>query len=161
WTDVSTPFVRWQDERAIAHVGVIELPLVLDGRRVRVGSIHAVCTDPAARARGHCRALLEEALAYCDARYETVVLTTLIGELYARFGFRPLREHAFVRALTPERSTGPALTRLLSMDVDEDVRLLRGLLTRRQAVSGRLGSLEDGTIFVVDLLLTWGDFSRL
>ena len=84
WADVSTPFVRWDGDRAIAHVGVIEVPLVLEGQRVSVGSVHAVCTDPGLRGRGHCRALLEEALAFCDARYETVMLTTLIPDLYAR-----------------------------------------------------------------------------
>ena len=34
------------------HVGIIELPLVVGGRRMRVGSIHAVCTDPERRGRG-------------------------------------------------------------------------------------------------------------
>ena len=58
WTDVSTPFVRWDGDRAIAHVGVIEVPLLLGGRRVRVGSIHAVCTDPDLRGRGHGRAVV-------------------------------------------------------------------------------------------------------
>jgi GNAT superfamily N-acetyltransferase len=162
WADVSSPFVRWRGDRAIAHVGVIDLPLVMDGRRVRVGSVHAVCTEPAERGRGHCRALLEEALAFCDARYETVVLTTLIPELYAKFGFRPLREHGFVRALTSTRPARPAPDlRPLSADAPDDVRLLRRLLARRAPVSARVGSVEDGTVFVVALLLMWGDFSRV
>jgi GNAT superfamily N-acetyltransferase len=162
WADVSTPFVRWQGDRAIAHVGVIDLPLVIDGRRVHVGSVHAVCTDPALRGQGHCRALLEEALAFCDARYETVVLTTLIPDLYAKFGFRPLREHGFVRRVTslrPARCAPPL--RALSVDAPDDVRLLRRLLARRAPVSGRVGSLEEGTVLIVALLLTWGDFSRV
>jgi GNAT superfamily N-acetyltransferase len=161
WADVSTPFVRWQGDQAIAHVGVIDLPLVVDGRRVHVGSIHAVCTDPSARGRGHCRALLEEALAFCDARYETVVLTTLIPDLYAKFGFRPLREHGFVRSLVSSRAarSGPT-RRTLSADVPDDVQLLRRLLAQRAPVSARVGSLEGGTVLIVALLLTWGDFSR-
>jgi GNAT superfamily N-acetyltransferase len=163
WADVSTPFVRWHGDQAIAHVGVIELPLMLDGRRVRVGSIHAVCTDPAVRGRGHCRARLEEALAFCDARYGTVLLTTHIPHLYAKFGFRPLREHGFVRPLTSAARSGRSVParRALSADVSDDMRLLRGLLARRSAVSARLGSLEDGTVLIVDLLLTWGDFARV
>ena len=162
WADVSTPFVRWQGDRAIAHVGVIDLPLVIDGRRVRVGSVHAVCTDPALRGQGHCRALLEEALAFCDARYETVVLTTLIPDLYARFGFRPLPEHGFVRRVASLRAArcDPPL-RALSADAPDDVRLLRRLLARRAPVSARVGSLEGGTVLIVALLLTWGDFSRV
>jgi hypothetical protein len=46
WTDVSTPFVRRAGGRVIGHVGLIELPLVLGGRAVRVGSIHAVAPIP-------------------------------------------------------------------------------------------------------------------
>jgi predicted N-acetyltransferase YhbS len=163
WTDVSTPFVRWDGRyRAIAHVGVIEVPLVLEGRRVRVGSVHAVCTDPDLRGRGLCRALLEEALAFCDARYETVMLTTLIPDLYAKFGFRTLQEHAYARALSSSRSA-PAMPALrgLSADVPDDVALLRRLLAERVAVSTRVGSREAGTVLVVALLLTWGDFSRV
>ena len=41
------------------------------------------------------------------------------------------------------------------------MRLLRRLLAERAPVSTRLGSLEDGTVLVVALLLTWGDFSRV
>jgi GNAT superfamily N-acetyltransferase len=161
WNDVSTPFVRWDGDRAVAHVGVIEVPLVLHGRRVRIGSVHAVCTDPDRRGRGHCRALLEEALAFCEARYETVMLTTLIPDLYAEFGFRTLPEHVFVRTLTAPRSADAASApRTLSTDSD-DVALLRRLLAGRVPVSAHVGSLEDGTVLVVDLLLTWGDFSRV
>ena len=162
WADVSTPFVRWQGDQAIAHVGVIDLPLVVDGRRVHVGSIHAVCTEPSARGRGHCRALLEQALAFCDARYETVVLTTLIPDLYAKFGFRPLPEHGFVHSLASSRAAhSGSPRRTLSADVPDDVRLLRRLLAQRVPVSARVGSLEEGTVLVVALLLTWGDFSRV
>jgi len=162
WTDVSTPFVRWDGDRAIAHVGVIDVPLILEGRRVHIGSVHAVCTDPELRGRGHCRALLEEALAFCDARYETVMLTTLIPDLYAKFGFRPLREHGFTRALTFPRPSRPVpALRALSADAPDDVALLRRLLAERTPVSARVGSLEAGTVLVVALLLTWGDVSRV
>jgi ribosomal protein S18 acetylase RimI-like enzyme len=159
WAGVSTPFVRWEGERAAAHVGVIELPLVIAGRPCRVGSIHAVCTDPERRGRGLGRALMQEALAACRARYDTLVLTTLIPEFYARLGFRPVREHAFSRALSraaPAASPGRALT-----GAPGDLRLLRRLLERRAPVSERLGSLEAGTVFVIALMLTWGDLSRV
>jgi hypothetical protein len=41
------------------------------------------------------------------------------------------------------------------------VRLLRRLLASRAPVSERLGSLEGGVVFVVALMLTWGDLSRV
>lgn len=159
WSAVSRPFVRWEVERAVAHVGVIDLPLMVDGRRRHVGSIHAVCTDPAQRGRGLGRATMHEALAACDERYETVVLTTLIPDFYTPFGFRAVREHAFTGAL-PARTRPPAAAPRALTTGAEDVALLRRMLARRAPVSERLGSLEDGTVFAVAMLLTWADLSR-
>jgi ribosomal protein S18 acetylase RimI-like enzyme len=160
WAAVSTPFVRREDGRLVGHVGVIELPLVVAGQAVRVGSIHAVCTDPARRRGGLGGALMREALAACAGRYETVVLMTEIPEFYTRFGFRPVREHAFSRALAPAARRPSPGGRVLG-EGPEDLRLLRRLLAGRAPVSDRLGSLESGTVLVVALLLTWGDFSRI
>jgi ribosomal protein S18 acetylase RimI-like enzyme len=159
WASVSTPFVRWEGERAVGHVGVIELPLVVDGSVHRIGSIHAVCTDPERRRRGLGLALMEEALEACAARYDTLVLTTVIPEFYAKVGFRPVQEHAFARALPRPRHRPAAGPRPLTETAD-DGRLLRRLLDGRAPVSEQLGSLEGGTVFAVALLLTWGDLSR-
>jgi ribosomal protein S18 acetylase RimI-like enzyme len=160
WAAVSIPFVRREGGRVVGHVGLIELPLVVAGQPVRVGSIHAVCTDPGRRRGGLGGALMQEALAACAGRYETVVLTTEIPGFYARFGFRPVREHAFERPLSAAPRSRTAGGRVLGEGAD-DLRLLRRLLAGRAPVSDRLGSLEDGTVFVVGLLLTWGDFSRV
>ncbi len=160
WAAVSTPFVRREGARVVGHAGVIELPLVAAGRPVRVGSIHAVCTDLERRRGGLGGALMQEALAACAGRYETVVLTTEIPGFYTRFGFRPVREHAFSRALPRAARRPSAGGRVLGEGLD-DLRLLRRLLAGRAPVSNRLGSLESGTVFVVALLLTWGDFSRV
>jgi ribosomal protein S18 acetylase RimI-like enzyme len=156
WAAVSTPFVRWEGARAVAHVGVIELPLVVGGRQRMVASIHAVCTDADRRGHGHARTLLDAALAHCRVRYGTVVLTTLIPKFYARHGFRTVAEHAFTRPVLATPSPGG---RRLT-EGPEDARLLRRLLERRAPVSQRLGSLESGTVFVLDLLLSGRDFSR-
>ena len=158
WASVSTPFVHDEGDRAVAHVGVIELPLVIAGRPRLVGSIHAVCTDADRRGRGHARALLNAALAHCRDRYDTVVLTTLIPEFYARHhGFRPVTEHAFARAVeTPALS---ASGRRLSTSAG-DARLLRRLSATRTPVSERLGCLDAVTVFVFALLLRWGDVSH-
>jgi GNAT superfamily N-acetyltransferase len=159
WAAVSTPFVRREGGRIVGHVGLIELPLVVAGQRRVVGAIHAVCTDPDRRGRGLGRALMAEALRAADARYDTVVLTTLIPEFYARFGFRAVCEHAFSRTLpaasAPRAEPGRALA-----ETPDDARLLRRLLATRAPVSERLGSQEGGTVLAVDLLLTWGDLSR-
>ena len=80
WTAVSTPFVHRDDGRVVAHVGVIEQPLIVAGERRWVGFIHGVCTDPAHRRRGHAHALMEAALAHCRERSATQVLTTQIPD---------------------------------------------------------------------------------
>jgi len=157
WAAVSTPFVHYEGDRAVAHVGVIELPLVIGGRHRMVASIHAVCTDADRRRQGHARALMEAALAHCRVRYGTVVLTTLIPEFYTRLGFRTVTEHAFIRPLATPPPPGGG--RRLAENA-EDARLLTRLLAGRTPVSERLGSLEAGTVFVFALLLGWGDFSR-
>ena len=156
---VSTPFVRREGDRVVGHVGVIELPLVVGGRRVSIASIHAVCADPERRGRGLGRELMEEALAACDRRFQTVILTTAIPAFYAPFGFRSVPEHVFTRPMPrTERSRdgGRALT-----ESGEDLRLLHRLLSARAPVSARLGSLEHGTVFAVAALLMWGDLSRV
>jgi GNAT superfamily N-acetyltransferase len=158
WTAASTPFVAWEGGRAIAHVGLIELPLVVAGHPRRVASIHAVCTDPERRGRGLAAALLRQALDACRGRFDTVILTTLIPEFYVPFGFRPVREHVFVRTL-PAVAPGPGGRPLT--DTPQDAARLRRLLARRAPVSARLGSLENGTVFLVDLMLTWGDLTRV
>lgn len=157
WAEISTPFVHFEGDRAVAHVGVIELPLVIGGRQRMVGSIHGVCTDPARRRRGHARSLMEAALAHCRVRYGSVILTTLIPEFYAHHGFRTVAEHGFTRALAAAPPS-PGGRRLAA--APDDARLLTHLLARRAPVSQRLGALEGGTVFVFALLLGWGDFSR-
>lgn len=160
WTSVSTPFVRREGDAVVGHAGVVELPAVVAGRRCRLGSVHAVCTDPERRGRGLGRVLMEEVVAACARRFETLVLTTAIPDFYAPFGFRPVREHAFVRGLPPAPAVPAAPARRLTTSAD-DVRLLRRLLAGRTPVSERLGALDGEVVFVIALLLTWGDFSRV
>lgn len=157
WAAISTPFVHYEGARAVAHVGVIELPLVLAGRQRMVGSIHAVCTDADRRLRGHARRLMEAALAHCRVRYGTVVLTTLIPDFYTRLGFRTVTEHAYTRAV---RSPGASAGGRRLTESAEDARLLTRLVGHRVPVSERLGVLDATVVFVFGLLLGWGDFTR-
>jgi len=161
WADISTAFVRLEGRRPIAHVGLIEIPMVIAGGRRAVGGVHAVCTDPGRRGQGHCRALMEDALAACRGRYETLVLYTAIPELYARFGFRRVAEHRFVRRLgAPASAAGPA-PRRLSGESTGDVALLRRLLASRAPVSSRLGVLGPPALFVLAEVFATGGLARL
>lgn len=153
WESVSTPFVALEGDRAVAHVGVLELPVVVAGMRHVVGGIHAVCTDPDHRGRGHARALLAEAVEHCRPRYETLLLTTDIPAFYEPVGFRPVGEHVFRGRVAPGPAPDPGMVRRLSLDEPGDVALLRRLLAAREPVSARLGPVESGAIFGIACLL--------
>ena len=150
WEDVSTPFVLLDGDTAVSHVGVIEMPLVLAGRRVPVGVIHGVATHPGFRGRGLFRRVMQAALHHCDARYETLVLCTAQPELYEPFGFRVVQEHVFTASVAPRR--GSAGFRELRLDASDDLGRLRRLLAERAPVSDRVGVVETGVVFVFNEL---------
>lgn len=147
--EVSTPFVVCEGPRVLSHVGVLELNLVVEGRPMLVGGIHAVATHPDHRRRGHSRVLMEEALAWCDARYGTLLLTGE-PELYDRYGFRSVPEHRFA---ADRRGSGGSGLRLLDRASDADGELLLRLLDARAPVSRRLGIVRDRAIFLFDTAL--------
>jgi GNAT superfamily N-acetyltransferase len=145
WEDASTPFVRIERGRVLSHVGVLEIPLVLLGRPVAVGSIHGVATHPEHRRRGLYRGLMEEALRYCQERWATQILTTEHPEYFVPFGFRVVGEHCFVvRPSWPGGGTG---VRLLDVHAAPDVALLQRLLATREPVSQVVGVGAEKTVF--------------
>ena len=145
WESVSTPFVHIEHGRAVSHVGVIELSLVLLGRIVTVGSVHGVATHPHARRRGHYRRLMEEVLEYCATRFETLILTTEHPEYFAPFGFRVVQEHLFtVKCDAVEGRDGFCV---LDPSDAGDVALLQRLLQERQPVSQVVGVVNEKAVF--------------
>ncbi len=145
WERVSKPFVRYEAGRAVSHVGVMSLPLVVAGERVSAGAIHAVCTRAEARRRGHYRAAMEDALRYCDARFETLVLTTAQPELYEPFGFRHVGEHRFSLPVDSDGVRGGF--RELRPGEAEDLSILRRLLEGRPPVSSVVGVEGEVAVF--------------
>lgn len=149
WDEVSRPFVVTGDEPsapAVAHVGVLELPLVVSGERVRAAGVHAVATHPDHRGRGHYRRAMVAALAYVDARFDVAILSTGEPAIYEPFGFREVGEHRFVGE-APVVSRRPDV-RPLDYDVEEDVSLLRDHLERREPVSQRFGLVRESAVFL-------------
>ena len=146
WDAISTPYVRFDQGQALSHVGVIELPLILRDRPVPVGSIHAVATHPDHRRRGYYRELMEEVLADCAGRYETLVLSTENPEYYEPFGFRVLQEHQFTVA---GHATGsPAALRRLDLERPADLELLHRLIATREPISRVVGAGPALTVFL-------------
>ncbi len=145
WEAASTPFIRFHDDIAIAHVGVLEIPMQLMGQTVTVGGIHAVCTRPEFRRRGYYREVMEEVLGYCASRYETLVLTTAQPELYEPFGFRVVGEHIFTTQCDL-RGCNDGF-RLLNPSNTDDLKLLHRLLETREPVSNIVGIVNEKSVF--------------
>jgi predicted N-acetyltransferase YhbS len=135
WESASTPFVREDGDRVIAHVGLLELPLVVEGRSIRVGGVHGVATDPARRRAGLYRSLLDELLAFAADRYETVVLTTAHPEYFRGFGFRVIPE--FVFRFPVRRPAAPTRVRTLDVADPADRAIVQRLLRRRAVLMVR------------------------
>jgi len=145
WRDRSVPFVVERERELVAHVGVLSLEMVVAGERCRVGGIHAVCTHPAERGRGHFRALMEEALAWCESRFPTLLLFTDWPSLYEPFGFRSVGEHRFRASV---RSAGGArASRTLDLTRPRDLATLERLLETRAPVSDVLGVVAEKAVF--------------
>ncbi len=147
WRLCSTPFVHREQGRAVAHVGLVELPLFVAGVATRVAGIHGVVTDPGFRGRGHVRRLLEEALAFADARYPTVVLIAGEPEIYRRFGFEVVPEHRFVGPAPPRPPGAPPAVELRP-DAPADRDLVDRLLRDRAPASRLLGVGRERQLFL-------------
>ncbi|MFZ5480756.1 MAG: GNAT family N-acetyltransferase [Myxococcota bacterium] len=141
WAAVTTPFAWFEGDRALAHVGVLEHPVRLLGEDRAVAGIHAVCSHPDARGRGLVRRLLEEALAFVDARWDTAKLHTDHPALYAKFGFRVVPTYTWVS----DRAGGRG--RAVPVDV------ARVPFAGRAPVSEVLCSRDPGSLPVIDAAL--------
>jgi predicted N-acetyltransferase YhbS len=153
----------WMDgDVIVANVSCRPLPLMIGGKPVAAGQIHAVATRPSYRRRGLFHDLMRRVLDYADARFECVLLYSAIPPLYRPFGFRPLPEHRFRGRLSLTGAAGKVpRRRALSLASPEDVALLRDLFARREPASHHLGLVGNEDIFVANALahsewrLTW------
>jgi len=145
WEAISTPYTVSVAGQLIAHLGLIELPLMVAGQTKTVGSIHAVATHPEYRRRGYFRQLMEQVLADTQNRYETLILTTENPEYYEPFGFRRVQEHRFT--IPWSGPAGRDGIRPLNPDDATDLALLHTLLAQREPVSNRLGVRPERDVF--------------
>lgn len=145
WESVSTPFIHFVDGKIVSHVGVLELPLVLMETPVVAAGIHGVATDPQFRRQGYYRRIMNEVLQYCDAKYETLVLTTEQPAYYEPFGFRVIPER--VSIVKNGSAPGADGFRQVNLQHAEDRVLLHRLLDTRQAISQILGVIREKAVF--------------
>ncbi|PRQ09759.1 GNAT family N-acetyltransferase [Enhygromyxa salina] len=150
WCERSTPFVHTIEGEVVAHVGVLEIPVVLAGRSCTVAGVHAVCTHAELRGRGHMRGCMEAALSWIDARYDTAILWANDPEIYTRFGFVSQAESIFVGPVPGGPDDG---LRLLARDDPRDMDFLATQLARRCPVSRRVAGHDGGWLALIDLAL--------
>ncbi|WP_437985201.1 GNAT family N-acetyltransferase [Sorangium sp. So ce117] len=150
WEDVTTPFVASVEGAPVSQVSVLCLAMVLDGRPTDVGCIHAVCTHPAHRRRGHYASAMRAALAFCDERYPAALLCTAQPELYEPFGFRVVDEHKVVAGAGPRLDRRPM--RPFRLADEEDRAIFQRLASRRAPASTKLGVTGPAAVFVVNEL---------
>lgn len=145
WEHCSTPFVAFREGRVASHVGVLETRLVSGDHVVRTGGLHAVCTLAAFRRQGLYRAIMEEVLAWCDARFPLLKLSTEHPEYYEPFGFRVIPEHHF--RLRVDARRGREGFRQLDRANEQDLDLLDRLLATRVPVSQILATEADEKVW--------------
>lgn len=157
WYEVSTPFAHFEDGRALAHVGVVTIPLVMEGERVEVAGIHAVATHPGHRRRGLVRGVLERAIAFAEARFATLQLATSVPDVFTGHGFRRLPQHQ-VLVRMPKRDR-PSFGPVRFDDVPTRERLM-DLVRQRTPVSHRLGPIDGGHMVFINEVLETGGLER-
>lgn len=158
WFDRSTAFVALADGEVVAHVGLLPIELILEGDPVTVAGIHAVGTHPDHRGRGHCRALLEEALAFADTRYPLAQLTTEVPRVFRRHGFRSVPQWTWTVPLPPHRRGGFSP---IDHHLPDELDRLWHTLSERTPISHRLGVVEPGAHFIIDEVLYARGLSRV
>lgn len=135
------------DGRCVANVDAAILPGVVEGRPVMIGALAAAAVHPEWRGRGLFRSVMEEALAWCEPQAPAILLFTGTPDLYRRFGFRQVAQHAFLGAPPPEAIGYGAQP----LDPIRDQARIRALVRRRTAPSRRFSLFVDAPVFLGNL----------
>ena len=145
WT--STGFLD-EGGRCIASVDTAVLSFVLGGTVARVGALRLVAVHPDWRGQGLFREMVTRALLELDER--TSGLTVLYAEepdLYGRFGFQQVAQHAFVGPAP--RPRGRAASRALGWPAD--AAFIKSSLASRSVVSDYCAILGAPALFLAAL----------
>lgn len=137
WSDVSAPTLILDGDGPITHIGLLDIPVVIDDQPALVGGVHAVCTRPDRRKQGYFRQAMTDLLERIDGRYHALVLFTDEPGIYTRFGFRVEPEYATTFDLNA-RGTPGRIKRFDVMEAGGPARLI-SMFTGRTPVSNRYG----------------------
>ncbi len=152
WAEITTPFAVFEGPRCVAHVGVITHPMKLNGERVEIAGIHAVCTAADRRRQGLCRRTLAAALSWADQRHAMAKLHTNEPAVYTGHGFVATPTWRF-RASTRQRvETASRPLDLLRDPSDREI--LKRLLRERTPVSNHCATADPGWVVTIDAALS-------
>jgi len=147
----SMPFGYFDaDGRCIANFTAFSMPLIVNGRAVRAAGYQSGAVRPEWRGRGLYRDLMQRAFAHTAAEgYELDLLLTDKPALYERYGFRILPQHVFVAGM-PKLEKAGSTARQLSIEVPDDLRLIKTLLQNRQSVSAQFSVVRQMEMFLLN-----------
>ncbi len=131
--------------RCVASAEIADLAVVADGRFHPAGGLRLIGVVEDWRGQGLFRDLMEQVLRR-SAGYEFVLLYAAEPDLYRRFGFEPVPQHAFVGA-APEATAAPAARPLPERRPTGDG-LVERLLARRAAVSDAVSLVGAPALFL-------------
>ena len=133
----------------IASLDFARLDLMLDGHIQRAGGIRLVAVHPDWRGRGLSRDLMIAALEALDsAGSGLVLLYAEFADLYRRYGFTSVRQHAFLGDAPHPRGVRHAR----ALDPTSDRLFIERLLARRMPVSDLCALVGAPSLFFERLL---------
>ncbi len=138
----SKPFFKEQKGETFSHVGFLDYPMLIEGKWVKAGALHAICTKSTHRGQGLASELIQEVLQWATGQYEIVVLFTEIPKFYEKLSFKWIQEYRF--HLPCKRPKGTKSLKPLTFPGDND--LFRRCFSSRSPTSNRLWVKESGTI---------------
>ena len=124
----------------VSHVGLVDYPMVIQGRQYNVAALHGVCTEKEHRAQGLASKLIYEALSWTQKRADFVVLFTKIPAYYEKFSFEVVQESRFY--LQVSHVKGSQLLR--EMISPKDDALFKRLYQSRAPITERVWVKDRG-----------------
>lgn len=97
-TTGGTHVVLWSTGVVVAHAAVVERPMQVGGRTVRVGYVEGVATVPDRQGEGLGSAVMDEANRIIAEQFEIGVLSTSSTGFYRRLGWQRWRGDTYVQS---------------------------------------------------------------
>ncbi len=150
WSETSMPFIVEDEGKIIAHLGVIPLNFILNGKNLRIAALHGICVEPEHRGKGLFKNLMAEALDYCQQHFDSVILFTDKPKLYFSFGFKVIEQSDFV---VNHKKTDSENSDLKKLDFNnpDDFKILIEMLNKHIRLSNSV-EVEQKSLFILNMM---------